>query len=269
MRIHAVLGGFNTNDDVQFVELRMNSGGQNVLAGHKLRFLDAAGTQTGEFTFPSPNPGNASTGDSILIATAEYNDDYSPGHDADFEFSLANTTGTSTDNRLHPVQAPNGKVIFEPASASCLGAGPPVDSVTYGTTTVNADWGGPGNKAPALPSPATNQGLRLSNLALTPTNNATEYTLQNASTTSETIASGNLATDFRFPRNNARVLSAMFEPSGVGGTVVEPELADRNALADRQNGDGLPLVSIAGTGAAVLAAAIALSALEVRRRRRT
>jgi hypothetical protein len=267
MRIHAVMAGFNGNDDVQFVELRMSSAGQSVVGGHKLRFLDAGGAQTAEFTFPS-NVSNGATGDSILVATAEYNDDHSPGHDADFEFSLTNTTGTSTDNRLHPVQSPGGKVIFEPAGPRCSGAGTPVDSVAYDpAATVSPDFG---TRAVALPSPSTNQGLRLSNLAINPTNNNTEYSLQTASTITEPIPQASLAGDFRFPRNNARILSAMLEPAGVGGVVLEPDVTSQASTAnpiDSGEDSGITVPAIVVTAAIVMAVA-ALSALEFRRRKR-
>src|SRR3990170_3841734 len=74
MRIHAVMGGFNGSDAVQYVELRMNLSGQSFVQNRKARFYDGSGTLKAEFTFPATaTVGNAFTGDSILIATAEYN----------------------------------------------------------------------------------------------------------------------------------------------------------------------------------------------------
>jgi hypothetical protein len=260
MRIHAVMSGFNTNDNVQFVELRMSSGGQTALAGHKMQFRDAAGTLQAEFTFPG-NVANGLKGDSILIATAEYNDNYSPGHDADFEFSLANTTGADP---LTPVQGPGGKVTFEP-TANCSFTGSPVDSVAYGSGAVTADFG---SKAVALPAPTTNQGLQLNNLALAPSNNSTEYALMTASSTSEAIAgvAATLEADKRFPRNNARILSAVGEPPGVGGMITEPEVTSGAAAAAES--EGRAAATVIAITAAVVAAATALGALEWRRRRR-
>jgi hypothetical protein len=261
MRIHAVMHGFNGDENAQFVELRMNSSSQNFVAGHKLRFLDASGVQKAEFTFPG-NVSAATTGSSILIASREFNDLYTPIGQADFEFNSQNTVGIDATT---PVQGPGGKVIFEPLGTSCLGAGPPIDSVAYGTGSVTADFG---SKAVALPSPTTNQALRLNNLSLTPSNNSTEYTLETASTTTETIAVGNLTTDLRFPRNNARLLVAMTEPP-VGGTVVEPTAPEQQA---RLGSDGDPhsvIVRIAAVTALILAAAAGVGALEMRRRTRT
>jgi hypothetical protein len=267
MRIHAVMAGFDGNDDLQFVELRMNSGGQTVLGGHKMRFFDAAGTQTAEFTFPS-GVTNGLKGESVLIATAEFNNDWTPGGNADFEFSLANTTGTTTDNRLHPVQYPGGKVIFEPNFAGCV-SGPPVDSLAYDpAATVPPDFG---SRAAALPSPSTNLGLQLDNLALAPSDNSTEYDLMPATNTGGQIepVAATLEADKRFPRNNKRTLLDMEPPTAVGGSVTEPELAeDALPAPDRAGDDGSMAVQIAAVTASVLAAAAALGALEVRRRRR-
>src|SRR3990172_9800113 len=76
MRIHAVMGGFNAVNTIQYVELRMCSGGQNFVTGHTIRFYDDTNPTPvlkATFTFPGDvsNPGFA-TGESILIATAEY-----------------------------------------------------------------------------------------------------------------------------------------------------------------------------------------------------
>ena len=262
MRIHAVMSGFNANDNVQFVELRMNAGLQTSLTGHKIRFLDSSGAQQAEFTFPS-GVANGLKGDSILIATQEFNDDYSPGLDSDFEFSVANTTGADP---LTPVQGPGGKVIFEPTGFNCVGGGPPIDSVAYGSGTVTADFG---TKAAALPSPTDNTGLQLNNLATSPTDNSTEYALMPVSTTTEFIpgVSATLEADKRFPRNNARVLTAVFATAPVGGSVVEPALPEATAAPVGGSDDGAPLTVLVALGATALAAVIGVGALQVRRRR--
>jgi hypothetical protein len=265
MRVHAVMAEFSGNDRVQFVELRMNADSQTLLSGHKLRFLDGSGVEQAEFTFPS-NVANGLRGDSILIATQEFDTSYTPGGNADFVFSTANTTGTSTNIRQHPVQRPNGKVIFEPAATGCSLSGPPVDSVAYGSGAVTGDWGG-GAKAVALPPLTTNQGLRLGNLALIPTNNSSEYTLQSPSSTTVAIpgTTMDLETDLRFPRTNGRTLLQV-GPVGVGGTVVEPEVAEAQAssAADGQSGKTTTVL-----GAAIVAFVTAAGgALYLKRRRR-
>jgi hypothetical protein len=226
MRIHAVMAGFNGDDDVQFVELRMSAAGQTALSGHKMQFYDSGGTLRAEFTFPG-NVTNGLKGDSILIATSKFNDLYSPGGNADFTFTPLNTVGTDP---LTPVQGPGGKVVFEP-TANCSFTGSPVDSVAYGSGAVTADFG---SKAVALPSPSTDQGLQLNNLNLTPTNNSTEYALMTASNSTESIpgVSATLEADKRFPRNNGRTLLAVTEPPSVGGVVEEPDVAPAAPIGD-------------------------------------
>ncbi len=261
MRIHAVMAGFNGNGNVQFVELRMNAAGQTILTGHKLQFFDSMGSQQAEFTFPA-GVVNGSVGDSILVATQEFNNLYSPGGNADFEFSLANTTGTTTANRLNPVRGLNGKVIFGPApNTGCLASGPPIDSVVYGSGSVASDWGG---KAVALPSPSTAQGLRLGNLALTPSDNSMEYSLQTVHTAVSTTITSGLDTNFAFPRNNGRTLLQVAAVPSVGGIAVQPQLPEA-ATAVADNGtDAARNIALAG----VFAALAMTGAVVYQRRRR-
>ncbi|MEX0800925.1 MAG: thrombospondin type 3 repeat-containing protein [Dehalococcoidia bacterium] len=184
MRVGAVMGGANGNADIQYVELRMNAGGQNLVGGHTIRFRDATGVAQVTFTFPT-NVGGAAMGASILIATAEF--DAVASVNPDFLFSdgtvidpdtlmtvPSNTTGVG--DRNHPVQAPDGKVSFEEASTSCLAAGPPVDSVAYGTGySGTVDYGSAVN----VDLPITGkQAIVVDNLGLTPDDNSMEYSLQ-------------------------------------------------------------------------------------------
>jgi hypothetical protein len=205
------------------------------------------------------------TGDSILIGTSKFNDLYTPGGNSDFTFDLSNTNGADP---LTPVQGPGGKVVFGiPGELNCTSQ-QPLDSVAYGSGSVTADYG---TKAVALPSPATFQGLRLSNLNLNVTNNSTEYSLQTASATTETILTGNLDDDFRFPRNNGRTLLAVVAPAAsVGGTVVEPDAPEQDALPITQGtgDDDAPIVPIVAVTAAVILSVTGLGALELRRRGR-
>jgi hypothetical protein len=143
----------------------------------------------------------------------------------------------------------------------------PVDSVAYDPgATVPPDFG---TRAAALPSPSTNLGLQLDNLALAPSDNSTEYDLMSASNAAAQIdgVAATLEADKRFPRNNKRTLLDMEVPTAVGGSVTEPELAE-DALPDGASDDGSIAVQIAAVTASVIVAAAALGALEVRRRRR-
>ncbi|HYM14154.1 MAG TPA: hypothetical protein VEZ14_01175 [Dehalococcoidia bacterium] len=251
VRIHAVMGGFAGNGMIQYVELRMDAAGQNLIAGHVLEFRDATGTLKATFTFPT-DVTNASTGDSILIATQELNA-AATGGAADYTFSMANTTGANGGDPLHPVQGPNGKVVWAPTFANCsLQA--PVDSVAYGTAPATY-----GTAAVALPNPSDARSLRLNNLALSVTNNSTEYGLQPVAASTFSVAVANLPTDFSTPRNNGRVvlkLSAPAPPS-VGGIAEAPSLA---GVAPAAAAPSRGSTGYAAYGAAVAALALMAAA---------
>ncbi|MBI2914116.1 MAG: hypothetical protein HYY03_09385 [Chloroflexi bacterium] len=204
VRIHAVMGGFNGDANIQYVELRMCSPGQTFVGGHTLKFFDGAGTLKATFTFPG-GVVNGATGESILIATQEFNTN-TVGGDADFTFTSGNTVGSNGGDALHPVQSTGGKVVFaDQASDGCdanfsIQAGD-VDSVAYGGAA--ADFG---SAAVALPSPSDNRSLRLGALSPGPSNNSTEYSLQAVSASTFSVASGSLASDLTTPRNNARTV---------------------------------------------------------------
>lgn len=224
IRIHAVMAGVNGDNTIQYVELRMCSGGQPLLAGHTLKFYDGSGTLKATFTFPS-NVSNASAGDSILVATSEYNAASSgpggggSGGDADAVFSMANTTAVNGGDPLHPIQDVNGKVRFADQESDGCDSGVTntvgdADSVAYGTAA--SDWMA---AAPALPSPSDNRALRLGALSPGPFNNSSEYSLQATSATAKTVALANLVSDLDTPRNNARQVATFIVDSdgdGVG-----------------------------------------------------
>ena len=232
MRIHAVMGGFNGSDAVQYVELRMNLSGQSFVQNRKARFYDGSGTLKAEFTFPATaTVGNAFTGDSILIATAEYNaasagpGSGGSGGDADFVFTDAafggNTQGFNGGDPLHPVEFPDGKVTFAEGSENCTGpVDSVVDSVAYGSFSGTVDYGSP---APALPSPSDDQALRLNNLNPQPSDNSTEYSLEATASAAKTVASGDLASDLDTPRNNLRQVATLQADSDGDGWTDDKE----------------------------------------------
>ena len=227
MRIHAVMGGLSGDPDVQYVELRMNAGGQVALTNRLIKFYDSAGVLKATFTFPGIVP-NGLTGDSVLIATSEFNATSSGtggledlSKHADFVFSMVNTVGANGGDPLHPVQVPGGKVTFSEGFDNCdpgLAAGPgEVDSVAYGGAT--ADWVA---AAPALPSPSTAQALGLNNLNLMPSNNSMEYSLVATSSTTYTVSvtpTNDLPTDLTTPRNNARNVGTLSSADADGDGV--------------------------------------------------
>ena len=253
IRIHAVMAGLNGDNTIQFVELRMCAVGQPFVATHTLKFYDSAGALKATFTFPS-SVSNSSLGESILIATAEYNTaSVGPGMggsggDADFVFSMANTAGSNGGDPLHPVQDINGKVRFaDQQSDGCdtniTNTVGDADSVAYGTAT--ADFV---SAAPALPSPSDNQALRESNLA-GPTNNSTDYSLQVMSTVSKTVAAANLPTDLDTPRNNAREVANLGSNDIDGDGVPNgPDLCEGTATGATVDANGCSNAQVDGDG---------------------
>ena len=195
VRIHAVMGGFAGNNNIQYVELRLETGGQNFVMGHTLEFHDSAGTLKATFTFPS-NATNGLTGDSILIATSEFNAAATGGM-ADYLFA-GNTVGANGGDPLHPVQGMNGSVTWvsatSPGHSPNCAAQAPVDSVAYGTAAATY-----GMAAVALPAPGNGQALRLNNLAFMVTNNSTEYSLENVAAATSMVTVPNL------PRTSPRL----------------------------------------------------------------
>ena len=246
MRIHAVMGGFSGNAGIQYVELRMDAPGQIFISGHTIQFFDAGGTIKASFTFPS-GIANSSTGDSILIATSEFNSNVTGGA-ADFVFSGTNTTGMNGGDPLHPVQGTNGTIVFASGIGGCAFA-IPVDAVGYGTGT-----GGYGTAAAALPNNL--QSLRLSNLNTTPSNNSMEYSLQNVATSTFAVAMGSLASDPATPRNNGRTVLKLNAPVGpsVGGVAEDPASVAAPAATVASSGTEWSMYVLAG---GIVAAALA------------
>jgi hypothetical protein len=265
MRIHAVMHQFYGDPQVQYVELRMNTGGQNLVGGHTIQFYDAANTLKATFTFPS-SVANSTTGDSVLIGTTQFND-VTPGGDADFPFA-GNTVGHNgfTDTG-HPVQGPGGKVYFAPGNDNCdanftVSAGE-VDSLAYGAAA--ADWG----SAAAAFTGADNEILRMKAGELTdvlfPETNSGEYEFASASSSTFSVASGDLVTDLSSPRKNNRTVLGMTPPS-VGGVAAQPDVASLPAASG--GGGSAPRALIYGlVGAAAAIVAIGAGAWRWRRRR--
>jgi hypothetical protein len=253
MRIHAVVGGLGGDANAQYVELRMNTGLQNLVgppSPKTIEFRDAAGTLKATFTFPS-NPANAATGDSILIGTSEFNAAVTGGS-SDYTFSGANTVGANSGDPLHPVQAPGGKVAFAQGFDNCdsnfVASPGEVDSVAYGGAP--ADFG---SAAAALPGASADRALRLGNLGFTPTNNASEYAPAGVSTSTFSVPAGNLAGDFTTPRNNGRIVLKAATAS-VGGIAQAPDVSSLQPAAtagDGGRGGLLVVLAAIATGAAI------------------
>jgi hypothetical protein len=187
----------------------MNAGGQNLVSGHEIRFYNASGTLASTFTFPS-NVGASGLGSSILIATQEFADNSTVAPNFLFEGNTdPDMMGADT---AHPVPVGSGKIAFSPGFDNCTFGGPMVvDSVAYGTAyTGSVDYGG--KFASDLPTAGTN-ALIVGNLALEPSNNSTEYSLQDLPFPAPINTAGGTANT---PRNN----------SGTTGVVATVRIGD-------------------------------------------
>jgi hypothetical protein len=109
MVVQELFGGTSAAPNAQFVELRMFSSGQNLVAGHTLRFFNADGSLATTYTFPS-NVANAATDDRILACTTE----------AQTLFALVCDLSISAN-----LPFPSGKVVFSDT----------IDAVAYGAYT--------------------------------------------------------------------------------------------------------------------------------------
>ena len=289
IRIHAVMAGFNGDNDIQYVELRMSKTVQNFVADTTIKFYDVDNMLKATFTFPSSVPPNA-FGDSILIGTQEFNKS-TIGGNADFTFTNANTAGANGGDPLHPLQSPGGKVTFAEQAPlyafTCTPGGPTVvDSVAYGSFSGIVDYG---SAATALPSPSDNRALRLGKLNpnVEATNNSTEYSLQSVSTTTFSVAASSLSSDLTSPRNNSRTVLQLSGPTptptstptptitptptptidpSIGGIAELPEVAGTPLDATGSSGGNAGL--LAGFITAVVAGAVALGSAAWYARRR-
>jgi hypothetical protein len=163
MVIDEVMYGAGGDSDIQFVELKMQAGGQNFVNGTKLVFYNAAGTQTSVFTLPS-NVGNGANGASILIGTTQ--------------FAAASSVGVDFTMPAN-VNGPDGKVCFTYPNETTL-----IDCVAYGSFTGgNAGFGNP---ASALTSAGNSSLKRVSDTD----NNAADFSLGTPSPTNNSGQSG-------------------------------------------------------------------------------
>jgi hypothetical protein len=263
IRIHAVLGGFNGVNTIQYVELRqVIAFTETQVGGHKIRFHDSSGQLKATFTFPN-HVVNAVTGASILIGTQEFNQ-FSSAGDADFTFTNANTVGANGGDPLHPVQFPGGKVVFadEAGDFNCNGnSALPVDSVAYGGAP--PDYGTA--FAGTLPNPSDTRALRVGNLIGKPANNSTEYSLEATSNKTVIVPAADRDTDLRTPRNNSGAL--MLITDQIGGIARPPELEAAPVAGPGSPGANNKVIAIASGGAVALAMLGGAGVFLARRRR--
>jgi hypothetical protein len=219
MRIYGVGGGAFGDPNIQYVQLRMVTGGQNFVANHDICFFDATGAPYARFRFPS-NVANGTGTPSILIATAEFDAAWAAGS-PDFIFSGANTTQIAAlADVSHPVRGPAGKVAFGTDTATmpaamCQANFTPnlLDSVAYGTGyTGTVDLGTKFNTD--LPTAGTS-AIRLTGtlchpqFGSCPRNNSTDYSLLDISVMAN------------YPQNNAGQNGPLSSTDGDGDGVLD------------------------------------------------
>ncbi|HEX8312477.1 MAG TPA: PEP-CTERM sorting domain-containing protein [Chthoniobacteraceae bacterium] len=167
MQIEQIVGGIQGDPSAQAIQLRMRSGGQNIVSASRLRAFDAAGLNPVLLLNIGSNVSSGTAGANVLLTTAAFNTRMSavPGFATDF--TLTNAIPASYLN--------GGKVTFEDDNGGVLWA------VAFGNYTgtntgltdndANGDFGAP--FASPLPT-ATAQGIRFTGTAsaLSTTNSA-------------------------------------------------------------------------------------------------
>ena len=150
MIIDEVMAGAGGAANIQFVELKMQAAGQNVVSGTKLLFYDATGNQTATFTFPS-NVGSGANGASILIGTTQF----------------ASASSVTPDFTMPSnLNALDGRVCFTYPNGTTL-----IDCVAYGNFTgSNGPYGSP---AAVLPVSGNSSLERVTDT----NNNANDFSL--------------------------------------------------------------------------------------------
>jgi hypothetical protein len=171
MQIEQVIGGVGGNVNLQAIQLRMRSSGQNLVSFTRVRAWNALGMNPVVIVDMTTDVAGANTGDRILIASPQFAAAF-PGAPPDFLMTT-----------LMPASFfPAGKITFEDDSGTSVywslawgGAG--YTGTNTGTMDNDADgifnppFGGP------LPS-SNNQALRFPGLATAmSTNNLADYAL--------------------------------------------------------------------------------------------
>lgn len=205
MRVYGAMGGAFGDANIQYVELRMTTGGQNFVAGQDICFYDATGAPYAIFNFPSNAPSGTNT--SILIGSSEFDSAWAAGT-VDGTSPLLFTFSGSTVTQIapqadvfHPIRLPAGKIAFgtetsmTPASMCQAGFTAIYDSVAYGTgytgtvnfgMKFNMDMPSAGTQAVRLTGPLCSVGF---SCGMAP-DNSTDYSLLNVNVMAN------------YPRNN-------------------------------------------------------------------
>ncbi len=144
-RIDEFMVSYGGDSSVQFVEIRMETGGQNLVTSSRLNIFDANGNFVSTLlTVPSNVTSGAQR--AWLMGTPQF--ETASGLQADFEFTAGIPTGGG--------MVCWGKPGANPTPVSCPATGVPyVDCVAYGT------YSGPTNNCIGTPTPLTAEGHSL------------------------------------------------------------------------------------------------------------
>ena len=205
MRVYGAMGGAFGNTNIQYVELRMTTGGQNLVAGHDICFYDATGAPYAKFRFAANAPNGSGTA-SIMIGSTEFDTAWAAGS-PDYLFNGSTVTQIAALADVnHPIRFPAGKIAFgtetsmTPA-AMCQGSFALIDSVAYGTGyTGSVDLGTKFNTD--MPSAGT-QAVRLTGQLCTPLFNCTPPSFTPDNSTDYSLLDVNMVANN--VRNNANL----------------------------------------------------------------
>jgi hypothetical protein len=101
----------------------------------------------------------------------------------------------------------------------------------------------------------------------TPLNNSAEYFLQNVATSTFSVPTANLTTDFTTPRNNSRtVLLLNPPPPSVGGVAEAPSALGSSAAVSASSSGGTNRIEYGVVGAAAAVVALGAGVFVYRRR---
>jgi hypothetical protein len=190
MQIQEIIGGVNGDTSAQAIELRMRSAGQNLLltgvpnSPAQLVAFDANGLNPVTLITFNANVTNGLLGDTVLVTTANFTNDVSPG------FSGALQSSTNRDftltNSIPASYLAAGRLAYEESTGTILW------SVAWGGTGYTGATGGtsglngvtdPGKFANALPTSGLNGLLYTGAANGTNANNATDYAITTGAAT--------------------------------------------------------------------------------------
>jgi Calx-beta domain-containing protein len=186
MQIEQVIGSVNGDTTVQAIQLRMRSGGQNLVSFGKLVVFDAAGLNPITILDPTTNVPNGAVGDHVLIASSNFASHTTPPAMPDFIMT----------NLIPASYFGAGSLCWESDAGVIMWrlswGGASYTGSNLGSTTNDLD----GNFGPAFGSPLPSTGITAVQFpgpatALS-TNNAADYLL----TTGPVVFTNNAGTSF-------------------------------------------------------------------------